>query len=242
MQKKLIDKDALVAKIERRIKTNKECMLGLRNLDYYQGKVDALNDTISSLDALEVKGVDLEKEIGNIWNPRFNLGWDEKSLLSVNHEGFTTIAKHFFELGMRVNNPITAADRGTAEEIIINLKRVEQDYHIDLTKEMEWLRNKVNERNVKMEQPLISQSDCESCKLYEGFGQCFEHGYNLVENCKDYKKGEAHGIVDKLPLPEKCRACIWGPLPSDVHDAGSHRTCHFVGTCNNFDRFRKREG
>jgi hypothetical protein len=30
-----------------------------------------------------------------------------------------------------------------AEEIIINLKRVEQDYRIDLTKEMEWLRNKV---------------------------------------------------------------------------------------------------
>jgi hypothetical protein len=36
-----------------------------------------------------------------------------------------------------------ASDRGMAEEIIINLKRVEQDYHIDLTKEMEWLRNKV---------------------------------------------------------------------------------------------------
>ena len=52
---KLIDKSALVAEIERRIKTNKECMLGLRNLDYYQGKVDALNDTISSLNTLEVK-------------------------------------------------------------------------------------------------------------------------------------------------------------------------------------------
>lgn len=37
----------------------------------------------------------------------------------------------------------TAADRGMVEEIIINLKRVEQDYHIDLTKEMKWLRNKV---------------------------------------------------------------------------------------------------
>lgn len=35
-----------------------------------------------------------------------------------------------------------ATDRGMAEEIIINLKRVEQDYHIDLTKEMEWLRSK----------------------------------------------------------------------------------------------------
>ena len=36
-----------------------------------------------------------------------------------------------------------ASDRGMAEGIIVNLKRVEQDYRIDLTKEIEWLRNKV---------------------------------------------------------------------------------------------------
>lgn len=36
----------------------------------------------------------------------------------------------------------TASDRGMAEEIIINLKRVENDYHLDLTREMDWLRNK----------------------------------------------------------------------------------------------------
>ena len=59
---KLIDKDAVVAKIKRRIKTNKECMLGLKNLDYYQGKVDALNDTLSTLDTLEVKEVDLKEK------------------------------------------------------------------------------------------------------------------------------------------------------------------------------------
>lgn len=51
---------------------------------------------------LETKEVNLEKEIDKIWNPRFNLGWDEKSLLSMNHEGFTTIAKHFFELGLKL--------------------------------------------------------------------------------------------------------------------------------------------
>jgi len=52
-----ISKDAVVAEIKRRIKTNKECMLGLRNIDYYQGKVDALSDTISFLATLEVKEV-----------------------------------------------------------------------------------------------------------------------------------------------------------------------------------------
>lgn len=60
---KLIDKDALVAEIKRGIKINKECMLGLRNLDYYKGKVDALNDTLSFIDTLEVKEVDIEDSI-----------------------------------------------------------------------------------------------------------------------------------------------------------------------------------
>lgn len=39
-----------------------------------------------------------------------------------------------------------ASDRGIAEEIVINLKRIEQDYRIDLTKEIEWLRNIVKKR------------------------------------------------------------------------------------------------
>ena len=49
----------------------------------------------------------------------------------------------------------TAYDRGIAEEIITNLKRVEQDYHIDLTREVEWIRNKAKEK-----QKLID----EACK------------------------------------------------------------------------------
>ncbi len=90
----LIDKSALVAEIERRIKINKECMLGLRNLDYYQGKVDALNDAISFLDTLEVKEVDLEKEI-NQW---FDYGLpNNEELLDYIKE----TAKHFFELGLK---------------------------------------------------------------------------------------------------------------------------------------------
>ena len=94
---KLIDKDALVAEIDRRIKTNKECMLGLRNLDYYQGKVDALNDTISSLDTFEVKEVDLEKEFECYMNKEIS----EKEWI---REDYLDFAKHFFELGMQVSN------------------------------------------------------------------------------------------------------------------------------------------
>ena len=91
-----IDKDALVAEIERRIKTNKECMLGLRNLDYYQCKVDVLNDTISFINTLEVKEVDLEKELDSMITPELKLHKALPSLFDV--------AKHFFELGMSVNN------------------------------------------------------------------------------------------------------------------------------------------
>ena len=92
---KLIDKDALVAEIERRIKTNKECMLGLRNLDYYQGKVDALNDTISSLNTLEVKEVNFDKEYEEYVeeDPVYNK--------LVNGIVGKSIAKHFFELGLK---------------------------------------------------------------------------------------------------------------------------------------------
>lgn len=39
-----------------------------------------------------------------------------------------------------------------------------------------------------MQQPMMSQSDCIDCKLYEGFGQCYEHGNNLIDNCIDYRK------------------------------------------------------
>lgn len=89
---KLIDKAAVVAEIERRIKINKCCMLGLRNLDYYQGKVDALSDTISLLDTLEVKEVNLDGEI-NLW---------VRNLHRVpNFEELNKFARHFFELGLK---------------------------------------------------------------------------------------------------------------------------------------------
>lgn len=88
-------------------------------------------------ESLKVKEVNLEKEYKDFVeeDPVYNK--------LVNSIVGKAIAKHFFELGISLNNPITAADRGTAEEIIINLKRVEQDYHIDLTKEIEWVGNKV---------------------------------------------------------------------------------------------------
>ena len=98
----LIDKAVVVEEIKKLQKQYSEAPTrntyekGLK-----EGRLIGYKDALHKLDTLEVKEVDLDKEIDNIWNPRFNLGWDEKSLLSMNHEGFTTIAKHFFELGLK---------------------------------------------------------------------------------------------------------------------------------------------
>lgn len=141
----LIDKDAVaeIEKIREHIKrlryaVDANCIVTVRNAcECLESSIDLL---VNSIGTLEVKEVDLDyikKELDefiSIHKPTGgDFGWGT----------LYNVATHFFELGVRVNNPITAADRGTVEEIIINLKRVEQDYRINLTKEMEWLRNKV---------------------------------------------------------------------------------------------------
>lgn len=89
-----ISKSALLTEIKRKIKTNKECMLGLRNLDYYQGKVDALNDTMSFLNTIGRKDVDLDEEIESYFK-----GFGK--FPSVGIDDCIDIAKHFFELGLK---------------------------------------------------------------------------------------------------------------------------------------------
>lgn len=133
---KLIDKDTVLAEIKKAIKNiyagreyvgipyDEECIV--------RGLIEA-EDIINSL---KVKEVDLNEEIESYFK-----GFGK--FPSVGIDDCIDIAKHFFDLGMRVSNPITAADRGMAEEIIINLKRVESDYRINLTKEIEWVRNQV---------------------------------------------------------------------------------------------------
>ena len=103
---KLIDKSALTANVEKRIKINKACMLGLRNLDYYKGKVDALNDVLSLLNTLEVKEVkevkevDLENEFFNWYNEEKNRDYNASILYEKYSTISKTLAKHFFELGL----------------------------------------------------------------------------------------------------------------------------------------------
>ena len=137
----LIDKSAVVAEIEKMQKSIQASAIDDRisekNIGMYKACVILMDFLINTL---EVKEVDLEEEyesfldnvegVPRMWHSDEQIEWGKD------------IAKHFFELGLSVNNPTTAADRGMAEEIITNLKRLEKDYLIDLTKEMEWLRKK----------------------------------------------------------------------------------------------------
>ena len=85
---KLIDKDALVAEIKRIKK--EECPI-----DTYEGrnKLFYFERFLSFLDTLEVKDVDLTKEVANWKIDHQVYGMDET---------FYDIAKYFFELGLRV--------------------------------------------------------------------------------------------------------------------------------------------
>ena len=122
-----IDKAAVVAEIERLIDTAEKRInnnaqiehpetIDEENLKYLQktreskitwldGQEEALKKVKNFLDTLEVKEVDLEKEANEVWDYVFSaLGWDENSLMPLNHKEYMAFAKHFFELGVQVSN------------------------------------------------------------------------------------------------------------------------------------------
>ena len=133
--KQYINKSALVAEIERRKEAisnssneNNRELAAIRGAQQYE-----LINLALFIGTLEVEEVDLEKELGK---------YLDTNDIEFSHQiKLLDFAKHFFELGLKMNNPITAADRGTVEEIIVALKHIEQDHHIDLTKEIQWLRD-----------------------------------------------------------------------------------------------------
>lgn len=85
----LIDKDAVLAEIEKLI--TPECGY-------------SMNKLLDYIDTLEVKGVDLEKEI-ECSLPKPAWGWNEdylgKSDPAYSMEQMKEFAKHFFELGLK---------------------------------------------------------------------------------------------------------------------------------------------
>jgi hypothetical protein len=146
-----IPKSEVVTEIEKKLQDLIACKENTSFTEHkvvLWAKIDMCKEILSFLNTIEAKKVDLDEEI----RKEIDKYYDEceKKLYKMKDDDtdisflqLDSFAKHFFELGLKASNPITATDRGTAEEIIISLKRVEQDYHIDLTREMEWVRNKV---------------------------------------------------------------------------------------------------
>ena len=97
--KQYIDKDALVAEINKLTREN-ELYLDDNVSDSVRFQktcaYSVLCDIRHSLDTLEVKEVDLNKEIAN----QYEANYEEY----LTYEEFADIAKHFFELGMSVSN------------------------------------------------------------------------------------------------------------------------------------------
>ena len=93
---KLINKDALVAEIERIKK--EECPT-----DTYEGRCKMLwfEQFSSFLDTLEVKEVDLEEKKKKIYLMHRQYGGNKNILVILNELQFNDIAKHFFELGLK---------------------------------------------------------------------------------------------------------------------------------------------
>ena len=90
----LIDKAVVKAEIERRIK------------EHHSGYLVCLKDILSFLDTLEVKEVDLEKEIKEQIDKYYEncnkkleeIGEDDNDISFLTLDGF---ARHFFELGLK---------------------------------------------------------------------------------------------------------------------------------------------
>ena len=93
---KLIDKDALVAEINRLIAELVEKGEGTM---FEQGRISAFEDAKLFLDSLEVKKVDLEKEIDSTY----------RNYVAFGRQEIAAVAKHFFELGLKVSQPAISA-------------------------------------------------------------------------------------------------------------------------------------
>ena len=104
---KLIDKDALVAEIERILSAFENSDAPVDRL-----RASTLISLLSFIDTLEVKEVDLEKELIKWHKEHFKKDrtFIGKSGFYLTNDSQMDIAKHFFELGVNASNPLTWED------------------------------------------------------------------------------------------------------------------------------------
>lgn len=95
---KLIDKDAVVAEIDRLLHENIDYSDGN---PYYGGATVAYNKIRTFLDTLEVKKVDLEKKFFQWWKDERAKDYHVDILYEKYPNVSMKLARHFFELGLK---------------------------------------------------------------------------------------------------------------------------------------------
>ena len=83
----------IVEEVDKEIKNNTSKQ-GWHFDEYTEGYLDALKNIKTFLDTLEVKEVDLEKELDFVKDAYYYFTSDERSSMK-------KVAKHFFELGLK---------------------------------------------------------------------------------------------------------------------------------------------
>ena len=110
--KQYIDKSALVAEIEKRMKELQDLFKeGEKKLDSFQKTaihlcIDECKVVLNILNTLEVKEVDLEKEIKTVYKSNRRYADKYNMLIVLNELQFSDIAEHFFELGLKAQTNI----------------------------------------------------------------------------------------------------------------------------------------
>ena len=105
-----IDKDAVLALIERRIKEREE--EEKKGWIHSRVQIVECEHILSDIDSLEVKEVNLDEEIEKCLK--------QHNMLAVGKKDFADIAKHFFELGLNTKNAVEIA----REEMIEKFKNM----------------------------------------------------------------------------------------------------------------------
>ena len=96
--KQYIDKDALLAEIKRRLEALNACHAD--RVAGYAGEISGLKRLLSFLDTLEVKEVDLEKEIQQHINDCLDIKFPTTDIKMIAKDVEYT-ARKFFELGLK---------------------------------------------------------------------------------------------------------------------------------------------
>lgn len=80
---------------------------------------------------------------------------------------------------------MTARDRGHVEEIITHLRKVESDYRINLSEEIEWLRG------LNLQEEPVSEIDFEQ-ELYKAFGRVNDFTLGMQIAKRFYEMGRKY--------------------------------------------------